>query len=303
MDNTITKIIDTEGGKTCCYIKNPNGKGIPIVVLHGGPGFSSDPILSNLLGIKSPMYFYDQFGCGGSDKFDDIDKYSVETFVNQLEDVIVENKLDTVILMGMCWGAGLATAYASLKGVKNIKAMILSSPFLSTPMWEDDQMVNLSLLPDPDRNTLMQFEKNGLYLNGYRRALIPYFQHYYFTKGDLNIIHHLVFGFQPEVYRIMWGNSELLCGGRLKNFDLTKDLGKINVPVLLISGDRDTVRTETMKKYQDMFPQAQLAIIPASGHMIYNEQPSIVKKIIQSFVGDVNNYSKKEIKSMIMSAQ
>jgi proline iminopeptidase len=303
LDNTITKIIDTEGGKTCCYIKNPNGKGIPIVVLHGGPGFSSDPILSNLLGIKSPMYFYDQFGCGGSDKFDDIDKYSVETFVNQLEDVIVENKLDTVILLGMCWGAGLATAYASIKGVEGIKAIILSSPFLSTPMWEDDQMVNLSLLPNPDRATLMQFEKNGLYSNGYRRALIPYFQHYYFTRGDSSIIYRLVFGFQPEVYRIMWGNSELLCCGRLKNFDLTKELGKIDVPVLLISGDRDTVRTETMKKYQDMFPRAQLAIVPASGHMIYNEQPGIVKKIIQSFVSDVNNYSKKEVKSMIMSAQ
>lgn len=101
----------------------------------------------------------------------------------------------------------------------------------------------------------------------------------------------------------MWGNSELLCCGRLKNFDLTKELGKIDVPVLLISGDRDTVRTETMKKYQDMFPRAQLAIVPASGHMIYNEQPGIVKKIIQSFVSDVNNYSKKEVKSMIMSAQ
>jgi proline-specific peptidases, Bacillus coagulans-type subfamily len=297
------KIITSKKGKTCCYINNPDGKGTPILVIHGGPGFGSDPILSEVLGLKSPMYFYDQFGCGGSDKFDNPNDYSLELFIDEIDDVRREFKLTKVILFGMCWGAGLAVAYASREETTGVEALILSSPFLNVAIWERDQMINLSLLPEPERSILGKYEEEGVYVNEYRKALIPYFQHYYFTRGDMPIISRLVFGFQPEVYRIMWGDSELICKGKLKSFDLMDRLPLIKSPVLLVSGDRDTVRVETMKLFYDGFPNAQLAIIPSAGHMIYNEQLEIVKKVIHNFVREVNHYPKKEISPVIHSSQ
>jgi proline-specific peptidase len=297
-----TRIIERATGKTCCYINNPDGEGTPILVLHGGPGFGSDPVLTEVLGLKNPMYFYDQYGSEGSEKFSDPDRYTIDLFAEQIDDVRKEFRLDEVILFGMCWGAGLATAYASKDTSKGVKALMLSSPFLSIGLWEKDQMANLALLPEPERDALMKHEKEESYAAGYKKALIPYFQRYYFTRGDISLISRLVFGYQPDVYKSTWGDSELLCKGKLKSFDLMDIIPSITCPVLLISGDRDVVRTETMKVYQDRFKDAQLAIVPGSGHMIYNEQLSIVKAIIKSFIKEMDNHPKKELPSAIRSS-
>jgi proline iminopeptidase len=297
-----TRIINGKAGKTCCYVNNQENEGTPILVLHGGPGFGSDPILTEILGIKNPMYFYDQYGSKGSDSFDDPSKYTVELFMEQIDEVRKEFGLDEVLLMGMCWGAGLAVSYSAQKKVKGIKALILSSPFLSLELWEKDQQTNLSLLPEPDRGTILRYEAENRYNAGYRKALIPYFQNYYFTRGDVTLISHLVFGYQPDVYRVTWGDSELFCRGSLKDFDMMDVIPDIECPVLLVAGDRDVVRTETMKVYQNRFQDAQLAIIPRSGHMIYNEQLSIVKAVIKSFVKEIDNCPKKNLPSSIKSS-
>ncbi|MDR2845926.1 MAG: proline iminopeptidase-family hydrolase [Candidatus Methanoplasma sp.] len=297
-----TRIIDGRAGKTCCYVNNQGNEGTPILVLHGGPGFGSDPILTEVLGIKNPMYFYDQYGSKNSDTFSDSSRYTVELFIEQIDDVREEFGLDEIILMGMCWGAGLAVSYSARKNVKGIKALILSSPFLSLELWEKDQQTNLSYLSESDRSTIQRYETERLYSIGYRKSLIPYFQNYYFTRGDVTLISHLVFGHQPEVYRTTWGDSELFCRGSLKDFDLMGVIPNIACPVLLVAGDRDVVRTETMKVYQNRFQDAQLAIIPSSGHMIYNEQLSIVKAVIKSFVKEIDNCPKKNLPSSIRSS-
>ncbi|MDR0523971.1 MAG: alpha/beta fold hydrolase [Candidatus Methanoplasma sp.] len=289
-------------GETRCYANNEGGEGTPILVLHGGPGFGSDPALTEVLGLKSPMYFYDQYGCGGSNSMKDPSEYTVDAFMDQIDEVRAEYSLDSVILMGMCWGAGLATSYASRKGARGVKAMILSSPFLSLDLWERDQRANLASMPEPERSALQRYEAEENYSMGYRKALIPYFQRFYFTRGDASLISQLVMGRQPEVYRRMWGESELFCKGALSGFDAMRGAGGIDCPVLLIGGDRDVVSAETMEAYRDGFRDAQLAIVPNSGHMIYNEQLSIVKAIVKSFVREIDNRPKKNLPSSMRSS-
>jgi pimeloyl-ACP methyl ester carboxylesterase len=69
------------------------------------------------------------------------------------------------------------------------------------------------------------------------------------------------------------------------NFDLTSRLHEIEVPALIIAGDRDKMTplylNEQLKKGMK---QADLAVIPDGGHMVMLEQPQAVAGKIYDFV-------------------
>src|SRR4051795_6580647 len=63
--------INVDGGKVWYRVTGKNSK-IPILVLHGGPGFPGyylKPL--DALGKDRQVIFYDQLGCGRSDRITD----------------------------------------------------------------------------------------------------------------------------------------------------------------------------------------------------------------------------------------
>ncbi|TMC53707.1 MAG: alpha/beta fold hydrolase, partial [Chloroflexi bacterium] len=61
------------------------GDGVPLLLLHGGPGAPHDylePLAA--LAAERPVIFYDQLGCGQSDKPDDPSLWTLERFVAEL---------------------------------------------------------------------------------------------------------------------------------------------------------------------------------------------------------------------------
>ena len=62
---------------------------LPLLLVHGGPGFPSDPFesLEALARSGRPVIRYDQIGCGRSDRPHDPSWWTVETFVDELATV------------------------------------------------------------------------------------------------------------------------------------------------------------------------------------------------------------------------
>jgi proline iminopeptidase len=55
-----------------------NGPGVPLLVVHGGPGFPHDYLEPmQMLGEERPIVFYDQLGCGNSDRPSDLSLWSL----------------------------------------------------------------------------------------------------------------------------------------------------------------------------------------------------------------------------------
>jgi len=79
--------------------------GIPLLVLHGGPGAGHD-YLQPLEGLATgrSVVFYDQLGCGRSDQPVDWSLWRIERFVAEVGRVRDALGLKLIHLFGRSWG-------------------------------------------------------------------------------------------------------------------------------------------------------------------------------------------------------
>jgi len=98
------------GGRV--WYRSVGADGIPLLCLHGGPGFPHD-YLEELEGLAPGrrVVFYDQLGCGRSDRPDDPSLWTVDRFVEELAVVRESLGLERLHLFGSSWGGMLAIQY------------------------------------------------------------------------------------------------------------------------------------------------------------------------------------------------
>jgi len=125
-------IIDVPGGNVWYEIVGDE-KAIPLIVLHGGPGYPHES-LEPLKGLSDErnIIFYDQLGCGNSKRTTDKKLWTVEHFVEELQLVVSSLKLKKYHILGHSWGAALAVSYALTKP-RGLQSLILADPYISTP--------------------------------------------------------------------------------------------------------------------------------------------------------------------------
>lgn len=262
--------------------------GSPILAIHGGPGFLSMPQVVSDLGDRHPVYFYDQFGCGRSERAKDPSLYTAEHYIQELSELRSALGLESPILMGFSWGTALACLYALRHGSAGIKAMILCGPYLSTSLWDSDQRANIALMPEAARTAILRGEEEREYSGAYQDGMMAYYQHHVcrldpwpdFLLDAFSLLN-------PEVYNKLWGPSEFTITGSLRDLDLLPSLKEIDLPVLLVCGDQDEADPRTVKAYQRAFKNAQMAVIPGASHLHHVEKPEIFLAITRGFLKEI----------------
>lgn len=260
-------------------------KGIPILAIHGGPGFLSMPEVVCDLAVDRPVYFYDQLGCGRSDKALDPREYSLENYIEELAEVRTQLGLASVYLMGFSWGTALACAYALQKGLAGIAGLILCGPYLSTSLWDNDQRANIARMPETSRKAIVDGERTRDFGEAYQNAMMEYYERHVCRLSPWpDFLQEAFSRLNPEVYNSMWGMSEFTISGSLRDLNLVPSLHRLAVPVLLVCGDNDEADPRTVKEYQLSFPDADMAVIPGASHLHHLEQPEIFKTIVGDFL-------------------
>src|SRR5258707_11653023 len=168
--------IAVEGGRVWYRIAGEARTGVPLLILHGGPGYPHD-YLEPLeeLSDERPVIFYDQLGCGKSDRPDDKTLWRIDRFVLELAQVRAALGLDRMHLFGHSWGTMLAVDYL-LSGA-SAASLILASPALSIPRWRADAHIYLATLPTEIRKTLTRHEAaRTTHTTEYHEATLEYYQ-------------------------------------------------------------------------------------------------------------------------------
>lgn len=275
--------IHVTGGKVWYRISGEGSK-TPIILLHGGPGMPSYYLNSlTELGTDRSVIFYDQLGCGRSMQKMDTSLMTVESFVEQLEQLRVTLGIEDFYLYGSSWGTMLGVDYY-LKYPQHVKAMILSSPCLSAERWSKDAGILIASLPDSVQQSIQKNLAAKTFSSPEYQSAIQIYYKNFFSRTPTPDVDSTLLHYSPEIYEYMWGPSEFTALGTLKNYDRTDRLDEIKVPTLFMAGEFDEARPTTVQYYQSLTPQSSFGLIKNSGHLTMVDNPQQNLQVIQEFL-------------------
>ena len=155
-----------------------------------------------------------------------------------------------------------------LRYPNGIEAMIMNSPLVSTAYWMKDADTLIAALPEDVQQTIRSSEKTKNFSSReYRYAMWIHYKNFISrgarVPGPDSI--DRVPG-NELMYQYMWGPSEFHATGTLKNYDRLDRLDELDLPVLWITGEYDEARPPTVRKYHEMDPGSDFAIIDDAGH-------------------------------------
>lgn len=277
---------DVPGGRVWYRVVG-EGPGTPLVVLHGGPGAPSYYMESlSRLGADRPVVFYDQLGAGRSDQPSDTTLWRIDRFMAELDSVRAHLGLREIHLLGHSWGTMLATDYV-LGGAEGVRSLILASPALSAPRWEQDADTLIATLPDSLQEAIRTNEAAGTYSSPDYQAAVEAFYARYLTLRGGPAVDSTFAHFGAELYTYMWGPSEFTPTGTLRSYDRTSRLGELHLPVLYTAGEFDEARPATVAYYQSLTPGAEFSLIPGSAHLTTIDAPEAFADTVARFLRSV----------------
>jgi proline iminopeptidase len=280
--------ISVPGGRVWFRVMG-HGGGTPLLVLHGGPGMPHDYLepLGSLSDARS-VVFYDQLGCGGSDRPRDPSLWRTDRFVEELSVVRRVLGLDRVHLFGHSWGSMLAVEHC-LAGALGVESLILASPALSIPRWVHDASRYRRELPAEIEETLTRHERAGTTDSSEYQAAVLVFDRRHVCRLDPwpAALQRALLNTGEEVYETMWGASEFFITGNLKDYDRSPRLHEITAPTLFTCGRYDEATPTTVAMYQQRVKGSEVAVFQHSSHMAHLEEKNAYLRVVRSFLNRV----------------
>lgn len=276
--------------------ENPS---IKVLLLHGGPGATHElweSIEKHLAPAGIEFYYYDQLGSYFSDQPDDPALWTLERFIDEVEQVRQALGLgpDNFYLVGQSWGGLLAIEYA-LKHQQYLKGLVISNMMASIPDY--NRYAADVLMADMDPVVLDQlkaFEAAEDYHNErYMQLLIEhhYVDHILRLPVDQwpDAVNRTFAHINQDVYIPMQGPSELGASGLLEHWDRNADLHRITVPTLVIGATHDTMDPAHMRWMAEQLPEGRFLLCPNGSHLSqWDDQETYYGGLIK-FLKDVDS--------------
>ena len=279
-----------EGGGARIYFKTL-GRGIPLLVLHGGPGADHSDFLPALqpLARSCRLVLIDERGSGRSERLKDPKGYTLSRMVQDIECVRRHLKLAQFVVLGHSFGGILAQAYA-IRHPKRILGLVLAGTGSSARCIDRDFRNLRKRLPARLRARLTRQEKAGIF-----RADGSYTKDYAAASAQALAPHMYAkppppryrqpFEIGMEVLREMWvRRSDFRIDGNLKGLDFTQSLSRVRAPSLVVIGDRDLVSTTTAEVSRASLPRATLVVMAECAHMMYIDQTARFNRLLEEFL-------------------
>ncbi len=126
-----------EGRETWYRVTGDLSTGVPLVLLHGGPGAAHNYLdsLTRLASEDRAVVHYDQVGCGLSTHLPEAPKefWTVQLFLDELSALLAHLGIaDNYDVLGQSWGGMLGAEHAITRP-KGLRKLILSNSPASSP--------------------------------------------------------------------------------------------------------------------------------------------------------------------------
>ena len=241
---------------------------LPLLVCHGGPGVPSDYLFPLSGQLPRPVLFFDQLGCGRSERpSPEVEEYSIAASVQDLVEVVEAMVAKRLIplqrgepayhLYGQSFGGILAfEALAPNSGLPLPRSLTLSNVPSSVPVLLEEVAALLA------------------HLDG--------------DGARFDVTH--VCRTTPRPPELLAAYAPGHPGNHWRGVDVIADwcatepsLGCLTLPVLLLAAEHDFVTPRSMESWLHL-AQRRLEIIPGAAHHALLERPEIYGACLERFL-------------------
>jgi len=294
-DPEMAGYIAVDGGRIWYRLNGARhlGKKPAIIVAHGGPGGTHRGNMPYVaLSDSYPVILYDQLGTGNSERPGRVENWKTKHFVDEIDHIRKALGLDQVIMAGHSWGGTLAAEYAA-RQPKGLVGAILSSPLISTPIWNADGANWIKQLPENTQKILRKHANDTTMESvEYSKAVDEFYARHMCRVGRCSDRGYRQGGpsGNDSMYAAMWGPTDFRGIGTLKDYDLTPRLADISVPTLILCGEFDEAAPASCRKFSKMIGMSRVTIIPDAGHATMAADEELYIQIVRDFLGGLLDY-------------
>lgn len=254
------------------------GDGVPLIVLHGGPGLDHSMFRPYLdpLGEDFRVIYVDERGQGRSDRVADPAQLTLEVFARDVDLLAEALALEHFALLGHSFGAIIATYHATelgtaaayvISGGGDESSALMADVEASfetlgdareaiAKSWEDEKTVETQAQLLELLRTQMPFHFHGPVPAGYGDD----------TVGSPEVLRHFA-------------------NAGYGDFDYRPKLRDVHKPTLVIVGEHDRTTTpRAARVLHEGIENSELVVVPDAGHLSFAEQQAFYLDAVRRFL-------------------
>jgi proline-specific peptidase len=251
--------------------------GLPLIVLHGGPGLDHTVVKPWLapLGDEFRLLHVDERGQGRSERVEPA-TLTLEVFARDVDLLAEALGLECFALLGHSFGAIIATRHAIDVGTAD--AYVISGGGDSSERLLADVEASLDAMGEPGKAIADSWEWEKSVRTEEEAAELMRIQAPFHFAGEPPPDFAAETIYTPDVLRHFANEGY---GG----FDYTPDLGRVSKPTLVVVGAADRTTTpRAARVLHDGIPGSELAVLDGAGHMSMIEAQDAYLDAVRDFL-------------------
>jgi proline iminopeptidase len=251
--------------------------GLPLIILHGGPGLdhtATKPWLAPL-GDEFRLLHVDERGQGRSERVDPA-TLSLEVFARDVDLLAEVLALERFALLGHSFGAIITTWHAINLGTAD--AYLISGGGDSSEKLMADVDASLDAMGEPGKAIADSWEWEKSVRTEEEAAELMRIQAPFHFAGEPPPDFAAETIYAPDVLRHFANEG-------YGDFDYTADLGRVSKPTLVLVGAEDRVTTpRAARVLHDGIAGSELAVLDGAGHMSMIEAQDAYLGAVREFL-------------------
>ncbi|WP_170420978.1 prolyl aminopeptidase [Ruegeria arenilitoris] len=292
------RVVDMGDGHRIYVEQCGNPDGIPVVVLHGGPGGGCSPAMRRYFDPEVfRVILFDQRGCGRSRPTASVENNTTWHLVADIERLRKLFEIDDWIVFGGSWGATLALIYAQTHPDR-VTRLVLRGVFLATQaeldwfygggagkFWPEQWARFTSLLRDSELSDTIGAYNKRLF-SGDRATEILYARAWSHWENALASIHtNGAVGESPGEYARTFARLEnhYFINKAFLEYDgqILERMDRIaHIPGHIVQGRYDMIcPPQAAWSLAEKWPEAELKMVRQAGHAL--SEPGISAELVR----------------------
>lgn len=272
--------LKTRNGRTVELHYEDYGHGKPVVLIHGWPlsGRAWEKQVPALVDAGYRVITYDRRGFGESSR--PWNGYDYDTLASDLHALVDTLDLREATLVGFSMGGGEVARYIGNHGAERIEKAVLAAavpPYLFKA--DDNPEGGL------DDDAIAGFRQG---VQADRLAFLEEFTKKFFAAGDRDdLVSEPARRYHAEIAAFASPKATLDCIDAFSRTDFRGDLGKFDVPTLIIHGDADAIVPYEVsgKRSLAMIEGAEVALIRGGPHGLNATHAEEFNEALLKFLG------------------